>query len=389
MKYRDRPGTGVFLRLLVLIFFGVGIVGCDIAEKQTKILVPAEAYSFIEKLLRTDTIEDDSDGRSVEVISYDTGGPLESLPDDADIIVTWWSKAVTDSHKSGVISSLPSDVITDEKVWSPALLDFLSAASQPSAGLIGLPLSVDPWIMMWNRDRLSAGGDALRLWENITGSDGPVFGLAGSAQDARLAWVAFLADAYPSVGGTSALNPWRNGLKHFAQAQADGIFQRAAFSYPWSDALTILTRGDVRAVFAPLSRYRSLDGGTQTELEVRRPPDARGRSNYPLFADVLLAVVRTKSSEKAGVVGALQALAEAGAQRELADLLGTIPARIDAPVRDGASFTAVRIARTAAYVVPRPSAALVPDVTYELADLSLLLLRNPTLTEELLAEHGL
>ena len=390
LKSRNITNVIVLLRFLVLASFIVGGVGCDAGGKKTRIIVPADLQGLVGGLLKTGAAAGSSgDSYTAKVRPYEAETPLTSLNDNGDIVVIWWSKAVSDSFEAGDLSLVPMEEIAPEEVWPFSLLEFLRTTSGVSDGLIGLPLSIDPWIMVWNRRYLAEGGAPSPLWEAITKTSGPIIGLAGSDRDARLGWVALLADAYPSPGGPASFAPWRNGLRRFAQGQAEGMFQRASFSYPWSDATVILTRGDVGAILAPLSLYRSLEVGDQATLEVRRPPDALGRSDFPLIADVLLAVVRSGSFEKPGVPGTLRALANAGSQRILADHLGTIPARIDAQVRDGAAFTAVRIARTAAYFLPLPSAVLSPEVTTELSDLSLLLLRNPSIVDDLLAEHGL
>lgn len=392
MRSRVIAQSAVFICFLALVLIFAGIItlsGCAGGGRKAKIIVPTDLHSFVGELLETTVPENaDSDFSLPSVLSYEEDTALSSLIDDADISVIWWSRVVEESAEAGDLAVLSMDTIAPDGSWPESLLAFLRPISGSTDRLIGFPLSIDPWVMIWNRDYLAEYGAPV-LWEALTGAAGPVFGLAGSAPDARLGWAALFADAYPSPDGAAALAPWKNGLQRLARAQSEGIIQRASFSYPWSDAAAIVKRGDVGAIFAPLSFYRSFDGGTQAALEVKRPPDALGRSNFALFADVLIAVVRSKSIDKMGVQAALQALAETAAQRTLADLLGTIPARIDAPVRDSAAFTAVRIARTAAYFQPLPGAALSDDITEELSELSLLLLKNPSNAEAQFSDHGL
>ena len=371
----------------VLLWASSTLFGCTEGSKETRVSVPADLQGLVEQVLKTGDESNEAHEITIAALPSPPEATLAELLDKADVVVTNWSRRIIVSHEAGDLSVLSIEQIASEGVWPASLMDFLRAES--GLGQVGLPLTVDPWIMMWNREYLAATGPPPGLWEDLADGSGPVFGLAGSAKDARLGWASLLADAYPAAETAAPLAAWREGLRRLDRMQDQGSFQRAAFSYPWSDALAILRRGEVGAVFAPMSVFRSLEAGDQAALEVRRPPDALGRSDYPLIANFLLAVVKSGSLEKPGVHEVLATFADSGVQRALADRRGSVPARIDAPVRDGAAFAAVAIARTAGYFLPLPSATLSAEAAAELAELSLTLLRSPAPANDIFAEYGL
>jgi ABC-type glycerol-3-phosphate transport system substrate-binding protein len=93
-------------------------------------------------------------------------------------------------------------------------------------------------------------------------------------------------------------------------------------------------------------------------LIVSRLPEFTGSREYALVADLRVLIMPAEGAVGKGVEKAIAFLAEPETQRALADALGMVPAALDAPIRDGASYAAVEAVRNAGTLLSPPAVVL-------------------------------
>jgi len=125
-----------------------------------------------------------------------------------------------------------------------------------------------------------------------------------------------------------------------------------------------------------------LNPAASAPLIVARVPDFPGTKGYGLVADVRVLVMSARGARGRGAEKLVAYFAEPETQRALADALGIVPARLDAPPRDGASFEAMEAGRNASAVMPPPALLLGPRRAGELASAAGIVLRNPAAVTE-------
>jgi hypothetical protein len=126
--------------------------------------------------------------------------------------------------------------------------------------------------------------------------------------------------------------------------------------------VNLLLQRRAAGMLLPLSRFRGLNPAVSAPLIVSRVPEFPGAAGYALVAELRVLVMPARGARGRGAEKVVAFLAEAATQRAIADALGMMPARLDAPVRDGAAFEAREAARTAAALVSPP--AIGPDDTH-------------------------
>lgn len=301
-------------------------------------------------------------------------------------LASWVSAASAD----GRLSSLPGSG-SSSSMLSQALLQAVGAGK---GGILhGLPLAFDPWLAFWHRDFI--GGPSAsppRDWKALAAAAGrwkrvgasPV-AIAGREPDALAAWLAVLCGARGPAAAADALGGFpsrgraavEDGLARLAAMEQDGIAQPAAFSYLWADAIDLVLRKRAAGVFLPLSRFRSINAAASAPLVTAGMPEFPGVAGFGLVAELRVLVMPSRGARGRGAEKVVAFLGEAGSQRALADGLGMVPARVDAPVRDGASFEGREAARRAALVLPVPGIAGDARNAAAFAEAAAAVLRSP------------
>jgi len=307
-------------------------------------------------------------------------------------MASWLSKGLA----AGVLVPLPPAGFPNPEAVSARLPGaFLKAVGSTAGGrtLNALPLAFDPWLAFWHRDFI--GGAAATPpadWPAVRASAArwkqkgvAALALAGREPDALTAWFAILcgasgpgaaADAfgrYPGFGRETAAS----ALELLADLERDGIVQGSAFSFPWQDAVDQLLRKQAAGMFLPLVRYRALNPAATAPLIIARVPQFPGTTGTAIVAEVRMLVMPARGARGRGSEKVVAYLARPEVQRSLADALGMVPARLDAPVRDGASFEGREAARAAAALVPMPTAGGDAPSTAALVQAAAAALRSP------------
>jgi len=285
-------------------------------------------------------------------------------------LASWTRQAIT----AGRLVPLPAAASPNPDSVLPRIPPaFLRAVSSTGGRTLhALPLAFDPWLAFWHRDFIggaaaaapadwTALAAAVVRWKR-TGISG--LALAGREPDALVAWLAILCGArgpgaaedvfgrFPAYGRDVAAE----ALGRLAGLERDGTLQPSAFSFPWQDAVDLVLHKHAAGAFLPLSRFRSLDPAASAPLIIARVPPFPGASGAGLVAEVRVLVMPARGARGRGVEKVIAFLARPEIQRSLADSLRMVPARMDAPVRDGASFEGREAARAAAALIPMPGA---------------------------------
>jgi len=282
---------------------------------------------------------------------------------------SWTRRAITD----GRLEPLPAAAFPNPDSVFPRLpAAFLRAVSFTGAGTIkALPLAFDPWLAFWHRDLIGGAAAAAPAdwtalaraavkWKRAGIS---ALAIAGREPDALVAWLAILCGAkgpgaaedvfgrFPAYGRDVATE----SLGRLASLERDGTLQPSAFSFPWQDAVGLVLHKRAAGAFLPLSRFRSLDPAASAPLIIARVPSFPGASGAGLLAEARVLVMPARGARGRGVEKVVAFLARPEVQRSLADSLRMVPCRLDAPVRDGASFEGREAARAAAALLPMPA----------------------------------
>jgi ABC-type glycerol-3-phosphate transport system substrate-binding protein len=297
---------------------------------------------------------------------------------------------VSASSADGRLSSIPRSVALSS-MFPQALIQAVGSGKD---GLLhGLPIVFDPWLVFWHRDFI--GGPSTsppRDWKALEAAaarwkrgGASAVAIAGREPDALAAWLAVLGGARGPAAAADALGgfPLRgrealeDGLARLAAMEQDGIAQPAAFSYLWADAINLVLQKHAAGIFLPLSRFRSINAAASAPLLIAQVPEFPGVAGFGLVAELRVLVMPFRGARGRGAEKVIAFLGEPGSQRALADGLGMVPARADAPVRDGASFEGREAARRAALFLPVPGIAGDARNTAAFAEAAAAVLRSP------------
>jgi len=372
--YAFLPMTRNLFRTTLYVCICVACIGCGARRQVPVVSVPNDLEQAVASVFDSSAEMEPS----VRIIVRSADERLDKAFENADVFIGWWQARLSNVAESAR-TELGFGDYGGEAVYPAAVKDVLVANDTEGSPIYrALPICIDPWIMIWREDYLSAyGGRSEGIpysWEEIK-PDGPVFALPGAAADARLAWAAVLEESYTEPDKQYRFS---GGLRKLASFQLDGFFQRGAFSYPWSDAEALLIGGEAAALYVPVSRFRKLDPKYQSKLVLSRPPAAAGSGTYSVCADILVAVItgRRGSGERAS--GILQVISDPAGEREIADAIGAITARLDARLRDGFDQTAKQVVRNTARIFLPPVSQLETDELKRYAELSDVILRSPS-----------
>ena len=277
----------------------------------------------------------------------------------------------------GDVKPLPASAF---KSGVPALPQSILAAAGGAQGaektprLVILPLVYDPWIVAWHRDLIGGSKaatpktwtDVQKLAKVLAKKKAAALALPGREADADLAWLAVLASARDRAAADAAFKKFpaegrgviKDALTDFSGLQKEGLVQAGSFSYPWSDALGILLNKKAAGLFLPLSRFRGINPVQSAPLIVSPLPEIPGSRGYAVVADLRVLVMPSRGAVGRGAEKVVAFLSEASSQRLLADALGMVPAVLNAPVRDGASYAAVEAGRGAGTLLVHPAITL-------------------------------
>jgi hypothetical protein len=236
--------------------------------------------------------------------------------------------------------------------------------------IVMLPLALDPWIIAWHRDLIGgpkatapkAWADVQKLAKTLAKKGVSALALPGREADADLAWLAVLASTKDIAAADAAFKKFpmegrgaiTDAMTLFGGLQKEGLVQAGSFSYPWSDALGLLLNRKAAGMLLPLSRFRGINPIQSAPLILSQLPEFPGSHGYAVVADLRVLVMPAWGAAGKGAEKVAAFLSEAGTQRALADSLGMIPAALNAPVRDGASYAAVEAARGAGALLVLP-----------------------------------
>jgi ABC-type glycerol-3-phosphate transport system substrate-binding protein len=208
--------------------------------------------------------------------------------------------------------------------------------------------------------------------------------LPGREPDALVAWLAVLAAAGGPAAAAEAFTtfPLRGretmaaAIGRLARLEAGGFVQKAAFSYPWQDAVGLVLQKKAAGILIPLGRYRGIDPVASAPFVTAGVPAFAGEGSV-VVAEVRVLVMPRRGARGRGAERVVAFLAEPGPQRAVAEALHMVPARLDAPVRDGASFEAAAALRDAAVILPAPGLGLKDRDAAAVAAAAVSVLRSP------------
>jgi hypothetical protein len=170
-------------------------------------------------------------------------------------------------------------------------------------------------------------------------------------------------------------------LQQLADREATGIVQPSAWSYPWTDAIDLVLKKRAAGILLPLSRYRAVNPASSAPLVIARVPVFGGVPGSGLVAELRVLVAPARGARGKDAQKVVSFLAEAPVERSIADAMGMVPGRLDAPVRDGASFEGREAARAAMLLLPAPGIAGDASNTAAFAEAAAAVLRSPTEVE--------
>jgi hypothetical protein len=315
-------------------------------------------------------------------------------PGLAAVTVASWTRAAI---SRGALVPLPAAAFPNpEAITSRLPRSFLIGTGwTDGARLSALPVAFDPWLAFWHRDFLggqkaaatppadwAALGGAASRWKKAGAA---ALALPGRESEALTAWVAILCSAqgpgvpqdvfggWPVAGRENAAA----ALGRLAGLERDGTLQGAAFSFVWQDAMDLVSTKKAAGVFLPLSRFRAMNPAASAPLISSRVPAFPGASGTALAAEVRVLVMPTRGARGRGAEIVVAYLSRPDVQRALADGLRMVPCRLDAAVRDGASFEGREAARAATALIPMPGAGADPRGTAAFAEAASAVLRSP------------
>jgi hypothetical protein len=310
-------------------------------------------------------------------------------------LAPWVQQAFAD----GRLKPLPASAFSSGAPPLPRAL--LAAVGGDPAAPRALPLAYDPWVAAWHRDFIG-GAKAVppRGWNDVAAAanrwkkaGAVALGIPGRDTQALLSWVGMLAAAqgpaaalevfagFPKTGRETM----SEALARLGSLQRDGLAQAGSFTYPWPDALDLVLHLQAAGTFLPLSRFRGMPPASTAPLIVAPVPEFPGTASYIVIADVRLLAAPAGGARGRGSEEVIRFLAETGTERGLADALGMVPARLDAPVRDGAAYEAVAAAKGAGAFLPPPETLLAPRDAAAVAAAAETMLRSPDAVAETVA----
>jgi ABC-type glycerol-3-phosphate transport system substrate-binding protein len=299
--------------------------------------------------------------------------------------------------RDGRLEALPEGAFPAGLSTMPRAL--VTAAGQKDDGrLLALPLLFDPLLAVWHRDLIGGAkaappadwgalSAAAAAWRK---SGAAPLSLAGREKDALLSLLCVLAgsqgpgaaaDAF-SPDPAASRGPLAAAFRQLAELQKEELFQKASFSYPWADATGLVLSRRAAGILLPLSSFRGLNPAQAAPLITSRVPDFTGVPGYPLVAEVRVLVMPSRGARSRSVDALIHYLSEPAVQRSLADALKMVPARLDAPPRDGAAFEAREAARGAARLAVPPALTLEPARAAEVAAAAATVLRDPAAAQD-------
>ncbi len=304
---------------------------------------------------------------------------------------SWTRAALSDGRLAALPSGAPGGASDDPSKLPQA---FLRATSSAGGGpLRALPIAFDPWLAFWHRDFIGGAAAAPpRDWNRIAAAAAAwkrggvsALALAGREPAALAAWLAIQGGARGPAAVADALGGFpaygreviAEALGRLAALERDGIVQTSAFSYPWADAVDLVLKRRAAGIILPLSRFRAINPAASAPLVIARVPDFAGVTGAGLVAELRVLVMPSRGARGKGVEKVISFLAEPGTQRAIADGLGMAPARLDAAVRDGASFEAREAARGATLLLPVPGISGDARYAAVFAEAAAAVLRSP------------
>jgi hypothetical protein len=301
----------------------------------------------------------------------------------------WTRGAISDRR----LVALPAAAFPNPDALLPRFPQAFLRASGWAGGksLPAMPLAFDPWLAFWHRDALNKAAPPAD-WAALAAAAArwkraglPGLALAGREPQALAAWVALLCGArgpaaaedvfghFPASGRDVAAE----ALRLLAVMERDGTIQPSAFSFPWQDAIDLLGGRRAAGAFFPLSRFRAMNPAASAPLIIGRVPAFPGTSGSSLVAEVRVLVMPSRGARGRGAEMVVAYLARPDIQRALADSLRMVPCRLDAPVRDGASFEGREAARAASVLLPAPGIWGDARGTAAFAEAAAAVLRSP------------
>ena len=331
-----------------------------------------DAYAAVMKKLSTQ-----ADAPRIRILGFEGNGSDilgGKRPGIAVVSLAPWIGTALDR---GDLKDLPAAAFRTGIPAFPRSFHDVIGGAQGAAGesrVRMLPITFDPWLIAWHRDLLGKNNaappqfwnDLPLLAKSIRASGASVLALPGKESDADLAWLAILSSGQDQKAAIAAFEKFPKegreavggAFEALAGMQKSGLVQAGSFSYPWSDAIGLLLHRKAAGILLPLSRFRAINPIESAPLIVSRVPDFPGSREYGLLADLRVLVMPARGAAGRGAERAIAYLAQAEIQRALADALGIVPAALDAPIRDGASYAAVDAARNAGALLSPPGMVL-------------------------------